>query len=820
MNNPSLSVVMPNYNHAHYLRETLTSILKQSVRPDEFIVVDDGSTDDSVTILQEYVKQDQLVQLVCNEKNRGGNFSVKKGLSLCSGDYIYIPSVDDRILSGFFEKEMSLLSQYPHAGLCMSDFSCWNMEKGEKISKRHRLSDEPCYFSPNELARLIKGDHIAGITAILKRSAVLEAGGFLESLKWYCDWFTNLVVGFRYGVCYIPEELGTIRVLSESYSAAGRRDPDQQQQLFRRLLTMLKTTDYQDVFPYFVRSKAMNHFGDEIVRAVLKSPEHWDIPTLMLIYYPFWEWSQRIQSGTICASKLDQYCMYEKNVESAIGCSDPAIARASMSASVPLCIGLLRQHPEQVETHLALACVHAALGDDRRVEETLGMAISRFPANIDVRYALAMTYARKGQIEAAIHILEEIMSMDSSHLRAQEKLKSLNEGGRHKAQTCSISNKAAQSSKQAIHQALVRVGDSGPNRRPKFSIVTPTYNCASLIRDCIESVLRQNYKDFEHIIVDGGSTDNTIEILKEYSHVKWISEPDNGEIEALNKALRMASGDCIGWLNADDCYVDGALTRVAEEFDVGDGRHLVYGKTIFVNDEKEPTHWVMPAAPINMVTLTRWFRLNLFQPSIFFSRELVEDVGLFSEHLCYGADYQYWFRIALKGYSFHFVNQVFSKAMIYRAGGKTEAPYSVKAKEWWEICMAFLPCLEVGEQIHFFKEYYNFRLLHANDYYKGDDFVFPNSTEGLTGFMLAYRECKPIDPKLFYKILSSRPQNSLQNTLFINANLLGQYGETLFQHGQPAEASKAFDWALALESRDQKILQKFGVAQSSIAQTS
>ena len=90
---------------------------------------------------------------------------------------------------------------------------------------------------------------------------------------------------------------------------------------------------------------------------------------------------------------------------------------------------------------------------------------------------------------------------------------------------------------------------------PKISIVTPSYNSAKFIEDCIQSVLKQNYPNFEHIVIDGGSTDGTVEILKQYPHLKWISEPDEGQSDALNKGFKMAEGDILGWLNADDVYL-------------------------------------------------------------------------------------------------------------------------------------------------------------------------------------------------------------------------------------------------------------------------
>ncbi len=810
MQSHTLSVLVPNYNDAHYLEEALGAILSQSFKPTEIIIIDDCSTDNSLEVIDAFCRKNSNIKLVQNDSNKGLPFSIDRFLKLAQGEYSAGCSADDTFLPGFLEKSMSLLAQHPNAPLCCSDPAWLDEQSNKRRVSKLEWKDRPGYLSPEEFAEVINGDWIAGHTTVTKLAALREIGGYPSELRWHCDWFTYLVLGFRHGICYIPEPLATMRIRSDSYSSAGRKEWADQSQVLQRILFMVKSPSYLDVLPYFVRGKVMNHFGDEIISAVLEAPEHWDLETLLLIHYPFWQWSRNPQGETMRPSSFDQYSMYEKNVESAMTCSEPRLARACLSESLPFCMRLVREHPQLVESYLALAFIHTALGDDHRAQKSLAMAISRFPSNIAVRYALAMTYERTGQITSAIHILEELVAMDSSHLRAQERLNGLNEDRCDTVQTNSISQKSEPSSDPATPLPLLQDGLTPQSKRPKFSIVTPTYNCGSLIRDCIESVLRQNYDDFEHIIVDGCSTDNTIEILKEYPHIKWISEPDNGEVEALNKALRMASGDVIGWLNADDCYVDGALNRAADELSPGEGRHLVYGKTIFINDEKEPTHWVMPAAPINVVSLTRWFNLNLFQPSIFFSRELFEDVGLFSQHLCYGTDYQYWFRVALNGYQFHFVDQVFSKSMIYRSGGKTETPYAVKAKEWWEICLAYLPCLEVGEKIHFFKDFYAFRLLHSRDYYKGEDVEFSACKESITGFLLAYREFRQVDPDFFYKFLTCRPENSSGNSLLISANLLGLYGEKLSQHRKFPEAGQAFEWALALESQDPDVRRLFG----------
>jgi glycosyltransferase involved in cell wall biosynthesis len=96
----------------------------------------------------------------------------------------------------------------------------------------------------------------------------------------------------------------------------------------------------------------------------------------------------------------------------------------------------------------------------------------------------------------------------------------------------------------------------------KVSIVTPSYNQGKFIEEAILSVLEQNYHDFEHIIIDACSTDSTIEILKKYPHLIWISEPDEGQSDALNKGFKLATGDVIGWLNADDLYLPNTFEMV------------------------------------------------------------------------------------------------------------------------------------------------------------------------------------------------------------------------------------------------------------------
>jgi len=132
---------------------------------------------------------------------------------------------------------------------------------------------------------------------------------------------------------------------------------------------------------------------------------------------------------------------------------------------------------------------------------------------------------------------------------------------------------------------------------PKITTVTPSFNSIHTIRETIESVLRQNYPNLEHIVMDGGSTDGTLDILREYPHLIWISEKDEGHYHAMNKGIQLATGDAINILNADDCYCDGILQKIGAALAAHPEWDGVFGDMIFVDDNgreifrREEAYW-------------------------------------------------------------------------------------------------------------------------------------------------------------------------------------------------------------------------------------
>ena len=251
MTRPKLSVVMPNYNHAHFLSESLQATLDQCYRPLEVIVVDDASTDNSVEIIERLAQRSPFVRLVRNERNQGGIAAAKRGLALASGEYVYFAAADDRVLPGLFAKSMNLLTQYPTAGLCSTLSAVMNEEGQYKgLVQSGIISRRECFLPPEEVLATLRqrGAWFMGNTAIYRRSALIEAGGFIPELGHYCDGFIDLVLALKYGACFIPEPLAMWRKMKGTYSERMSGDLDVMLGIMGTAGRLMRST-YRDLFP-------------------------------------------------------------------------------------------------------------------------------------------------------------------------------------------------------------------------------------------------------------------------------------------------------------------------------------------------------------------------------------------------------------------------------------------------------------------------------------------------------------------------------------------------------------------------------------------
>ena len=251
MSLPTLSVVIPHYNHGHLVRNAVGAMLAQSVPPLEIIIVDDASTDGSKPTLHELAAAHPCLRVIENEQNRGVAFSSNRGVSLCRGDYVYIAAADDLVLPGFFGKTMKLARDYPKAGIIygkmamvdavgaildMFEVSAWQTARfatPQQFLRQHLESEEPTHS-------------LCGAT-IYQRDALLTVGGFRAELGHWMDSFAARAIGLRHGVCYAPEPFMKWRWSEQSF--CGRSRWDERVAIVRRAAMLMRSAPFNEVFP-------------------------------------------------------------------------------------------------------------------------------------------------------------------------------------------------------------------------------------------------------------------------------------------------------------------------------------------------------------------------------------------------------------------------------------------------------------------------------------------------------------------------------------------------------------------------------------------
>ncbi|MCF8506956.1 MAG: glycosyltransferase [Caulobacter sp.] len=243
----------------------------------------------------------------------------------------------------------------------------------------------------------------------------------------------------------------------------------------------------------------------------------------------------------------------------------------------------------------------------------------------------------------------------------------------------------------ALRAGFLRVLDRAearaePERRtPLVSIVMPTRNHGRWIRRAIDSVLSQSWPDVELIVMDGASTDDTVDILKSYGErITWVSEPDNGQTDAINKGMARARGEVLAYLNSDDVLLPGALETVVRFFDANPECDMVYGNADYI-DEDDAVTGPYATAPYSFARLME--DCCVCQPAAFWTRRIAERVGPFNAELQTAMDYEYWLRIANAGGIVRFVEDRLAQSRLH---GETKT-LTMREKifaEVFDICRA------------------------------------------------------------------------------------------------------------------------------------
>jgi len=223
---------------------------------------------------------------------------------------------------------------------------------------------------------------------------------------------------------------------------------------------------------------------------------------------------------------------------------------------------------------------------------------------------------------------------------------------------------------------------------PKISIITPSFNQGKYIQSTLDSVLSQGYPNLEYIIMDGGSTDETLDILKRYEgRIIWTSEPDRGQSHAINKGLRLATGEIVAFLNSDDLYLPGALMSAGQFFAAHPQADWLTGKCRIIDERGVEVRraitmyknfWLMVNS-YSMLLVTNY----ISQPATFWKKSLIEQAGYIDENLTFTMDLEYWLRLGQKARLF-VLNQYLASFRTHLES-KTRSATQLGSDEEWNL---------------------------------------------------------------------------------------------------------------------------------------
>jgi glycosyltransferase involved in cell wall biosynthesis len=303
---PKVSILLCNYNDERYLPESLGAICQQTLAPDEVIVIDDGSTDDSIDIIEAVAAEFPFVRLLRNDRNQGLLPTVRRALGQASGDYVAWAAADDKLRPSFLERNLATLVQYPGAGVCFSRLAVFD---DEAHAVREYLGDattgpafdlgaEPHFLTPQALRARLRRSYLwmSGNTVLARRDALFEAGGFRPELRWHADWFAYYVVALRYGACVVPETLALMRERAATFSRSGMARRQTQREVLRALAAALREPAYRDVAPAFwARPCLLSPFGRLMLTVLARDPRNWPLA------WRYLQWTLDHQATIHCA---------------------------------------------------------------------------------------------------------------------------------------------------------------------------------------------------------------------------------------------------------------------------------------------------------------------------------------------------------------------------------------------------------------------------------------------------------------------------------------------------------------------------------------
>jgi glycosyltransferase involved in cell wall biosynthesis len=269
---PALSVILPNYNHGRLIARAVTALLAQERVPDEIIVIDDGSTDDSLRVIEQLAAGSDIIRVIASPTNEGVPAALSRGLAVARGKYLYLAAADDWVLPGFFSTALPILESHPTAAFVCGESYLISGRTGEHLGVRPivRPSNRMRYFTPDAVATLLKhADNwiLTGSTIFVRERAV-AAGGLPSELGSFADGFLGRKLALTHGFCYVPRLMATWQVFNDSISRETASDAHAAERILGNALARFAG---DPVFPRWYGTLFSRRFHFGIARLALEA---------------------------------------------------------------------------------------------------------------------------------------------------------------------------------------------------------------------------------------------------------------------------------------------------------------------------------------------------------------------------------------------------------------------------------------------------------------------------------------------------------------------------------------------------------------------
>lgn len=272
-----ISVIVPNYNHAHFLPACLDAIVNQTYPPCEILLVDDASTDNSLEIMQDYARRYPTIRLLRNSTNLGVCETINQTLPLVKGDYIALCAADDFLDTTFFEKGASFAEENPFLGLISGDQYKFIEKQPYTYVLNRAIPEikERTIIYPENLGRYTSQSNFIFSQASLYKREVLLHYRYVNELECLCDYLLNYQIAFRHPIGYIPEPLAYVRMIDSSYGQKVRRALKVRFKAYRTLLDIVLRKEDRSFRKAFWKSDLLSCVGNFLIFTTFFSPSYW-----------------------------------------------------------------------------------------------------------------------------------------------------------------------------------------------------------------------------------------------------------------------------------------------------------------------------------------------------------------------------------------------------------------------------------------------------------------------------------------------------------------------------------------------------------------